>query len=491
MVKISDGFGDADVNNNGTALEPADVDVSSAGHGTVGPYAALGNGGTPPVYPMDTMVPEVTAVENASDVGIRWYSISGFSGSGPILDPRASVHILSDAAGVLPETNPSIGYYHAATGGTSFAQAINSGLALAWESKGRGNAAAGFFNSPVALGTAVNDEVKVSFDFRLWFSAPNINTNTNINEIPAIGEIRFGMYQDTDHQLGLTNSVAGANNTPAVWGQANGNFRGDNGTVGAQNDHGWFVRLPIDDPANDSINPLAVEDVVRINEETNEGTADDQRIMNGATDFVAKPLPDTPDHPFPFLDINKVYNLSLSLKRFDDPATPGNTGDTIYATVTVTDRATGLQYSFGNFEPVTNGTPPTADGISSDSWDYFSMTTGGSSQSDDFDWLIDNFKVEVNGSNAVGGVPGDYNNNGVVDMADYVLWRNGGPLQNESESPGVVDAADYQFWRAHFGNTSGSGSSLGGSSVPEPASIVLVLFGGFLAAGSARRGMRN
>ena len=29
------------------------------------------------------------------------------------------------------------------------------------------------------------------------------------------------------------------------------------------------------------------------------------------------------------------------------------------------------------------------------------------------------------------GVSGDYNGNGVVDMADYVLWRNGGPLQND------------------------------------------------------------
>src|SRR3954468_9066969 len=33
-------------------------------------------------------------------------------------------------------------------------------------------------------------------------------------------------------------------------------------------------------------------------------------------------------------------------------------------------------------------------------------------------------------------VQGDYNNNGVVDAADYVLWRNGGPLQNEVDTPG-------------------------------------------------------
>lgn len=72
---------------------------------------------------------------------------------------------------------------------------------------------------------------------------------------------------------------------------------------------------------------------------------------------------------------------------------------------------------------------------------------------------------------------GDYNNNGVVDAADYVLWRNGGPLQNEVDTPGTVDAADYTAWRARFGNTSGLG--LDAAQVPEPTSggLLLVWFG--------------
>ena len=70
------------------------------------------------------------------------------------------------------------------------------------------------------------------------------------------------------------------------------------------------------------------------------------------------------------------------------------------------------------------------------------------------------------------GVPGDYNGNNVVDTADYILWRNGGPLQNEVDTPGVVNAADYTAWRARFGNTSGSGS---GSAVPEPSAALLAL----------------
>jgi hypothetical protein len=73
------------------------------------------------------------------------------------------------------------------------------------------------------------------------------------------------------------------------------------------------------------------------------------------------------------------------------------------------------------------------------------------------------------------GVQGDYNGNGVVDMADYVLWRKGGPLQNEVNTPNIVDASDYDAWRARFGNTSGAGAGLGAAAVPEPSAGVLLL----------------
>jgi hypothetical protein len=73
------------------------------------------------------------------------------------------------------------------------------------------------------------------------------------------------------------------------------------------------------------------------------------------------------------------------------------------------------------------------------------------------------------------GLVGDYNNNGHVDAADYVLWRDGGPLQNDP-TPGV-EPADYSFWRAHFGNSAAS-TSLAATSVPEPATLVLLLLAG-------------
>jgi len=73
-------------------------------------------------------------------------------------------------------------------------------------------------------------------------------------------------------------------------------------------------------------------------------------------------------------------------------------------------------------------------------------------------------------------VPGDYNGNGAVDGADYVQWRNGGPLANEVHNPGTVSQEDYTEWRARFGNVAGSGLG-SGSAVPEPTGLLLALAG--------------
>ncbi|HEX4414953.1 MAG TPA: hypothetical protein VH107_15060 [Lacipirellulaceae bacterium] len=75
------------------------------------------------------------------------------------------------------------------------------------------------------------------------------------------------------------------------------------------------------------------------------------------------------------------------------------------------------------------------------------------------------------------GIPGDYNNNGVVDMADYVRWRNGATtLFNEVATPGVNTIDDYTAWRARFGNTSASATAMfSDTAVPEPSLISLAI----------------
>jgi hypothetical protein len=69
-------------------------------------------------------------------------------------------------------------------------------------------------------------------------------------------------------------------------------------------------------------------------------------------------------------------------------------------------------------------------------------------------------------------VPGDYNQNGSVDAADYVVWRNG---------VGTTYAqGDYDVWHAHFGRTAGSGAARPSAeplsaAVPEPATFTLLI----------------
>ncbi len=72
------------------------------------------------------------------------------------------------------------------------------------------------------------------------------------------------------------------------------------------------------------------------------------------------------------------------------------------------------------------------------------------------------------------GVAGDYNNDGAVNAADYVMWRKGvSPLFNEVGTIGSNTPQDYDEWFKRFGNgTSGAGATV----APEPSSVVLLLF---------------
>ena len=61
---------------------------------------------------------------------------------------------------------------------------------------------------------------------------------------------------------------------------------------------------------------------------------------------------------------------------------------------------------------------------------------------------------------AAAGVHGDYNNNGTVDAADYVVWRDNlnttNTLPNDPNG-GTIDTDQFNTWRANFGKTAGVG----------------------------------
>jgi hypothetical protein len=83
--------------------------------------------------------------------------------------------------------------------------------------------------------------------------------------------------------------------------------------------------------------------------------------------------------------------------------------------------------------------------------------------------------------------PGDYNSDGKVDAADYVVYRaNEGtqnPLPNDNMIGGTIGQDHYNLWRLNFGLGSGAGTSSFSASVPEPglsisaAFLALVLVG--------------
>jgi hypothetical protein len=69
--------------------------------------------------------------------------------------------------------------------------------------------------------------------------------------------------------------------------------------------------------------------------------------------------------------------------------------------------------------------------------------------------------------------PGDYNGNGTVDAADYVVWRDalggiGPALAADGNGNGSIDAGDYDMWRANFG----SADSTAATAIPEPATAI-------------------
>lgn len=163
--------------------------------------------------------------------------------------------------------------------------------------------------------------------------------------------------------------------------------------------------------------------------------------------------------------------------------TPGDFGNPTGGSVsaTVTDATHNYHYTRSPLE----NDPWNNDFFTLDRFGIVIRSTGSTTNQGDYQLTISN--VTYTGGTAIAGVPGDYNGNGVVDAADYVLWRDGGSLQNEVDNPGTVGPGDYTEWRARFGNTSGSGSGLGTGAVPEPTAVLLAVLTSF-ATLNLRRG---
>lgn len=84
------------------------------------------------------------------------------------------------------------------------------------------------------------------------------------------------------------------------------------------------------------------------------------------------------------------------------------------------------------------------------------------------------------------GIVGDFNNDGTVNAADYVLWRDnlgGTAVLENDDTPGMVDPSDYEDWVASFGGMEMPSSGAASLAIPEPLawSQILLLALGILA----------
>jgi hypothetical protein len=92
---------------------------------------------------------------------------------------------------------------------------------------------------------------------------------------------------------------------------------------------------------------------------------------------------------------------------------------------------------------------------------------------------------------------GDYNKNGVVEAADYTVWRNtlgqgGFALPGDGDASGMVDMPDYFVWRDNYGKRSPTTGSAATSAlvVPEPSLAILAALAVFALTCQASR-IRN
>lgn len=154
----------------------------------------------------------------------------------------------------------------------------------------------------------------------------------------------------------------------------------------------------------------------------------------------------------------------LNVKLIDDPAAWGRD-----AVVQVVD-SSGRQF------PLKLGLREEFDTLPSPTG-YFHVT-GIFNQEDSDDSLYDSgYQLwVVDPSTITAALPGDYNADGVVDAADYTVWRNTlgseDSLRADGNRDGVVDAADYDVWRDNFGGTLSAPAALSVARVPEPAGLV-------------------
>jgi hypothetical protein len=171
---------------------------------------------------------------------------------------------------------------------------------------------------------------------------------------------------------------------------------------------------------------------------------------------------------------------------------------------------TGLIYVDGVAQPVSVNTNTVTSSTTFDPWNRamkIGATNGAHDPEDETDLgitgLLDDVRVydhllsetEVDDLYAMAnllGTPGDFNSDGAVDAADYVMWRkNDGSenaLENDNDLGTPVGPAHYDLWRTNFGSPPSGGAAvdMAASGVPEPGTGCLIALAIAAIAGGRR-----
>ncbi|QDU90240.1 Soluble aldose sugar dehydrogenase YliI precursor [Pirellulimonas nuda] len=262
--------------------------------------------------------------------------------------------------------------------------------------------------------------------------------------------------------------VAGAN---YGWSVSEGTFRVVNANV--------VDNLPVDHPADPYTYPVAQYD----HDLNNNNQPDGLIAVAGGPVYRGEALPGlTGRYLFgDFAQGGALYSVGVGDLELRDDLT--NVG----------------QYSGGHLAPISElrltrgGSPTTLLAIIRNASQNFGLSRTDvriAAGPDGEVYLLNKHDGMVRRLASITGVlPGDFNNDGAVDAADYTVWCDhvgapSGTLPNDPEG-GVIGQSQYELWRANFAAAAQAATA---ASVPEPATATLLAaFGAIAALGIRRR----
>jgi hypothetical protein len=180
-----------------------------------------------------------------------------------------------------------------------------------------------------------------------------------------------------------------------------------------------------------------------------------------------------------YLDAGGTLGLQISIGGSTSDLVPtvelSAEGITAASEVVLELNIVGMELS--GYAWLASGSKPAVPQLTASDFTFASGPAGIAYQEDD-DATVGVFRyAAAQDTPFVDALAGDFNGDGRVDAADYVVWRKGAQSQD-----------DYNDWRMNFGAPAGSGS-LVGSAVPEPATFfqLVVAVAAFLASAIRRR----